>query len=108
MQQAREGAVAALGAAGARVIAAGAYAATRARADPESSHKSASSAGDTSSFAFAAPSSTPLSMVDLDNAIEAGNWGHVGAFAAVLASQGHGSPRRAPIHAANMAALRSI
>jgi len=102
------GAAAALGAAGVGVVAAGAYAATRSRADPESSQESASSAGDISSIASPTPSSTPSAMEDLDNAIEAGNWGHVGALAAVLASQGHGSHRRSPTHAANMAASRSI
>jgi len=102
------GAAVALGAAGVGVVAAGAYAATRSRADPESSQESASFAGDISSIASATPSSTPSAMDDLDNAIEAGNWGHVGALAAVLASQGHGSHRRSPTHAANMSASRSI
>ncbi len=43
----------------------------------------------------ASTSSTPNStMDDLENAIESGNWGQVGALAAVLASQGTSLPRK--------------
>jgi len=38
--------------------------------------------------------SLPNAMDDIDAAIEAGNWGQVGALAAVLASQGYGGPSK--------------
>ena len=41
--------------------------------------------------ASSAASFPPSAMDELDNAIGSGNWGHVGALAAVLASQRHGS-----------------
>ncbi|KAL7536536.1 hypothetical protein ACHAXR_010492 [Thalassiosira sp. AJA248-18] len=77
------GAAAAIGAAGAGLVAAGAYAATRSsRGDSSKSVDSSKSSVD----------SVPSAMGDIDNAIESGNWGQVGALAAILASQGHGSP----------------
>lgn len=79
------GQAAALGAAGAGALAAGAYAATR-----RSSHSDSRSRGSSAS-------SAPSMLDDLDNAIESGNWGQVGALAAVMSSQGRGSPPRGSI-----------
>jgi len=99
------GAAAAMGVAGAGLVAAGAYAVTRGPQSPQESVSS--SAGDTSSITYPTRSA-PSAMDDLDNAIEAGNWGHVGALAAVLASQGHGSHRRSsPTNAANISMTKS-
>ena len=87
------GAAAAIGAAGAGLVAAGAYAATRSSKDDES-RGSASSHG-----------SVPSAVDDLDNAIELGNWGQVGALAAILASQGRGTP---PPNASRNARMSSM
>jgi hypothetical protein len=82
---------AAIGAAGAGVLAVGAYAATRRGngSDKSGEERSISNKDSTES------SSNP--MDDLDGAIEAGNWGQVGALAAVLASKGQidGRPKKA-------------
>ena len=99
------GAAAAIGAAGAGVVAAGVYAATRGRSkSPEKSEgeegdggdesKAATSSASTPRETSSTASASTSAMDDIDNAIEAGNWGQVGALAAVLASQGHGSPER--------------
>lgn len=99
------GAAAAIGAAGAGVLAAGAYAATRGRSKSRS--KSPSKKEEEESKA--STQSTPSAMDELDNAIEAGNWGQVGALAAVLASQGAGSPapKKSPRSAGAISASRS-
>jgi hypothetical protein len=85
------GTAAAIGAAGAGVLAVGAYAATRRGngSDKSGEERSISNKDSTES------SSNP--MDDLDGAIEAGNWGQVGALAAVLASKGQidGRPKKA-------------
>lgn len=73
---------AALGAAGivtAGALAAGAYAATKDGGEPQDRQLDASQSN----------------MDDLDSAIEAGNWGAVGAIAAILASSGH-PPKKEP------------
>ena len=125
------GAAAAIGAAGAGVIAAGAYAATTQRSsspdnkiegeEEGSKAVSTTSTPDVSTLSTpdvstitspnlsTASTSTPNALEDIDNAIEAGNWGQVGALAAVLASQGHGSPpeRKTPRNAAGVSASRS-
>jgi len=124
------GAAAAIGAAGAGVIAAGAYAATRRSSSPDnkiegeeegSKAVSTTSTPDVSTLSTpdvstisspnlsTASTSTPNALEDIDNAIEAGNWGQVGALAAVLASQGHGSPpeRKTSRSAAGVSASRS-
>lgn len=102
------GAAAAIGAGAAGLMAAGAYAVTRSHDEKEEETARSSSiatpsdptlssgsatilSGDLRTLA-STPSSTPNAMEDLDNAIESGNWGQVGALAAVLVSQGHGSP----------------
>mmetsp|Transcript_34080 Transcript_34080/g.59899 ORF Transcript_34080/g.59899 Transcript_34080/m.59899 type:complete len:1382 (+) Transcript_34080:155-4300(+) len=82
------GAAAAIGAGGAGLVAVGAYAATR---PPEQDSKSSVTSTPSAMDASAMDASTPSPLDDLDNAIESGNWGHVGALAAVLAFQGHGS-----------------
>jgi len=97
------GAAAAIGAAGAGIVAAGAYAATRSRDSTPSSSPRSSPQSPTDSKGSA--TSIPSAMEDLDNAIEAGNWGHVGALAAVLASQGHGSHRLNSNRGANTTVL---
>ena len=85
------GAAAAIGVASAGVVAAGAYAATRRDIDAEESPSSKDSrASPNSSKDSSAASSNP--MDDLDSAIEAGNWGQVGALAAILASKGQSTP----------------
>ena len=85
------GAAAAIGVASAGVIAAGAYAVTRRHSDAEESPSSKDSrASLSSSKDSSAASSNP--MDDLDSAIEAGNWGQVGALAAILASKGQSTP----------------
>ena len=85
------GTAATIGAAGAGVLAVGAYAATRRGngSDKSGEERSISNKDSTES------SSNP--MDDLDGAIEAGNWGQVGALAAVLASKGQidGRPKKA-------------
>ncbi|KAL3827045.1 hypothetical protein ACHAXA_007552 [Cyclostephanos tholiformis] len=81
------GAAAAIGVAGAGVLAAGAYVATRQNSDRSSAEDVSPSNSKDSS---ASSSNDPI--YDLDSAIEAGNWGQVGAIAAVLASKGHTSP----------------
>jgi len=99
------GAAAAIGTAGAGVLAAGAYAVTRNRSttpergseedssrdDSRESNREAESRNTLSSRDASTPSTVPNAMDDLDNAIESGNWGQVGALAAVLASQTQGS-----------------
>eukprot|EP01082_Thalassiosira_pseudonana_P010778 g10422.t1 g10422 contig4:1849285-1852582(-) len=81
-----DGTVDGIGAAGALTagaLAAGAYAATRTPRKEEDVADDAGRALDT----------TPASNLDeLDNAIESGNWGAVGALAAILASEGRGVP----------------
>ena len=114
------GTAAALGVAGGGLAAAGIYAVTRSSKSEaaarsrspyarEESHGSSTSVSsprtqteststDTAGVSASSDtrsSSTPP-LVDLDNAIETGNWGQVGALAAVLASQGHGRPKSQP------------
>jgi hypothetical protein len=87
------GAAATIGVAAAGVAAAGAYAATRRDSDKsaqESPSSKDSRASPSSSKDSSAASSNP--MDDLDSAIEAGNWGQVGALAAILASKGQSTP----------------
>lgn len=82
--------------AGAGLFAAGAYATTRHdKDDPQAAAIQSPKDSKTDSLAGASsPASTaPSAMNELDDAIGSGNWGHVGALAAVLASQGHGSHR---------------
>jgi hypothetical protein len=92
------GAAAAIGVASAGVIAAGAYAVTRRYSDAEESPSSKDSrASPSSSKDSSAASSNPMDassnpIDDLDSAIEAGNWGQVGALAAILASKGQSTP----------------
>ena len=85
------GAAAAIGVASAGVIAAGAYAVTPRHSDAEESPSSKDSRSSLSSSKdSSAASSNPID--DLDSAIEAGNWGQVGALAAILASKGQSTP----------------
>eukprot|EP00571_Detonula_confervacea_P009844 CAMPEP_0172299208 /NCGR_PEP_ID=MMETSP1058-20130122/1563_1 /TAXON_ID=83371 /ORGANISM="Detonula confervacea, Strain CCMP 353" /LENGTH=1352 /DNA_ID=CAMNT_0013008569 /DNA_START=322 /DNA_END=4380 /DNA_ORIENTATION=+ len=80
------GAAAAIGVGAAGVMAAGAYAVTRSSsATPEKEAENKSFGAST------VTSGTPNAMDDLDNAIESGKWGQVGALAAVLAFSGQGS-----------------
>jgi hypothetical protein len=82
------GTAAALGAAAvvtAGALAAGAYAATK----------------DKSSSSEDAEPQAPSNLDELDSAIEAGNWGAVGAIAAILASSGY-PPKKGPRSAASI------
>jgi hypothetical protein len=85
------GTAAAIGAAGAGVLAVGAYAATRKGNSSDKSGEESSISNKDSTESSSNP------MDDLDSAIEAGNWGQVGALAAVLASKGQidGRPKKA-------------
>jgi hypothetical protein len=89
------GAAATIGVAGAGVLAAGAYVATRQGSDRRSAKESPDikdSRMSPSNSKDSSGSSSNNPMDDLDGAIEAGNWGQVGAIAAILASKGHISP----------------
>ncbi|KAL7520730.1 hypothetical protein ACHAWX_005440 [Stephanocyclus meneghinianus] len=89
------GDVSAIGAAGvvtAGALAAGAYAATRTPKNEEGT----SSSSEEADITARASDPTPLSNLDdLDSAIDAGNWGAVGALAAILASRG-APPKKEP------------